>query len=151
MTVRSSTPGARSVGERVQPRGLADRRIVQNPEAPPRRHELRQHLQPLCIKLGDQQTDAGDVAAGLGQARDQPGGDEVVGTGQDRDRARRRLRRARGRLTLRDDNARLVPDQRRRQLGKPRWIALGEAEIEADGAAIDIAERGQRLAKPPRR
>ena len=38
-----------------------------------------------------------------------------------------------------DDNARLVPDQLRRHLGQPLVIALGEAVIEADGAAIDIA------------
>src|SRR2546421_658351 len=39
----------------------------------------------------------------------------------------------------------------KRHLGEPRGFALGEAEIEADGAAIDIAERRERLAKRPRR
>jgi hypothetical protein len=36
-------------------------------------------------------------------------------------------------------------------LPKPPGIALGQAKIEADGAAVDITECGQRVAKHPRR
>ena len=55
---------------------------------------------------------------------------------------------ARGRLTLGDDNARLVPDQRRCYLGETPGIALCEAEIEADVAAIEEPERRQRIPDP---
>ena len=61
------------------------------------RHQLHQDLQPLAVEFGRQEADAGQVSAGMGERRDQPASDHVVGRGDQRDRPGRRLcRRYRG-------------------------------------------------------
>ena len=68
----------------------------------------------------------------------------------DRDRARRLLRRADCRSAEGEDDARLRPDQRLGELRQPLDMALGEPDLDADVAAIDQPERRQRVPEPGR-
>jgi hypothetical protein len=85
---------------------------------------------------------------GLGQAGNKPGGDEVAGIPDDRDRARRLLRRADCGVAKGEDDARLRLDQRFGELRQPLNMAPGEPDLDADVAAIDQPERRQRSLEP---
>jgi hypothetical protein len=118
-------------------------------EASSRGHDLLQDLQALGVELGVEHADPGGVAAGFGQAANQPGGEQVAER-DDRYCARRPLRRADCRNAEGEDDARLHLDERLGELGQPFGMALGVPELEADVAAIDQPERRQCVLEPGR-
>ena len=137
------------VGEQLRSRRRAGC-IAEDGEARARGCDLLQELKPLRVELASEDTNPGGVAAGLGQAVDQPGGDDVVNYRDDRDRVRRLLGRAHRRIAGGDDNARLLADQRLREFRESLGMSLGELELDADVAVIDLPERRQGAPKDSR-
>jgi len=119
---------------------------------PKRRHmresgnDILEQLQPPCRQLRPEKAGAGDVAARLGQAVDQPVGNGVAhGDRNNRDRARRLLRRARRRCRECDDHIHSGAGQFCGQLAKPLRSPFCIAALEDQVAAFRVAKLMQPL------
>jgi hypothetical protein len=107
-----------------------------------RRHSLLQQRQPLTGDLrGDIDGQAGDVAPGAGQARDEPCAHRIRGERHDdRDGGRRSSGEGDRVVTPRHDGIDVQLDKLRHQGRQSVDLAVGESVIEPDVPPFDVAE-----------
>ena len=128
------------------------RTVVHEEDARPghRRRCLLEKRQTLRHKLGIEEGQSGHVAAGMGEAVDDAGGDDIAGCCHD---DRNRPRRAPGGEhsgPVGHDEIDLELDQLGCEAREPRFIFLGRAEFDTEVFALDIPEIAQRLQKSGR-
>src|SRR5262245_27061392 len=129
---------------------LADRigRVDEHRDTRGRGQQLAQEFQPLCCQLGRENTDAGEVAARPGEARNKTNADRVItGYEDDWDCRRCRLGCEYGRGSDRNDHGNLAANEISRQLRQPIKFILGPSEYDRYILGLDIAGLSQALAK----
>src|SRR5262245_13581630 len=106
----------------------------------------RKELEALAGKIGGQNRQAGDVAAGSRKAGDEAGADGISHhRGHDRNDRRSLLGRDDRRGCIGDNDIDLEPDELRRDLRHVLAAAFRPAILDRDGAAFDPPELAQPL------
>jgi hypothetical protein len=114
-------------------------RVHEDARAGQARQRFLQDLQPLGGQVRPEEGRAGDVAAGSGQARHDPGLDRVADDcHDDRHDRRRPLGRQRGRGALGDDDVGLELDEFRGQGGQALVLAVGPPVVDRDVLPLDV-------------
>jgi hypothetical protein len=145
-------PSPQRLRRRLQIPGISLRvgigRIHQQAEHHSGRHGLAHQFQPFGSQHVHEIGHAGDVAARPAETPHQSNFDGVLADHEDdRNRARRSLRRQCGWQRLRGNDARLPADQVEYQTGQPVDLAVRPAGFEGHVAAIGDAPFVQALAK----
>ena len=111
------------------------------------RHGFRQDLQPLAVKLGRKQADAGDVAARLCQRGDKAFADQILAHAIERDGTGRGLKHAQIGLGTAEDHLGLGLHQRCRAFGDllgSDAVGAGDDQVLAfdEAVAAQLVEEG---------
>ena len=125
-------------------------RIGQSNQATRRGQHLPGQFDAFACHFGAHVGNSGDIATRPGEARDQSGFDRISGHRHDnRNVARRLLRRPRCRREPGHDHIDFEPHQLRRQIGQPACLAFIRAELVSDVSPLEVTELAHRLAKQP--
>jgi hypothetical protein len=113
------------------------------------RNRFQECLDRSCANLNPLSGDAGDVAAGLGEAGDEPGGHRVTGNHDDGHGLGRLLCGHRRRRVRSDDGVHVEADEIGHESTKPLALALGGAGLDDEVLSLDPAEVAEPLPEPP--
>ena len=124
-------------------------RVHEHRDGRGRGNEIVQQSQTLLGQLRGEDVDSGRIAAGSGEAGDEPQLDRIgAGVEHDGDRCGRGLDRSSGSFAAdRDDDGDLAANEIGRQRRHPLILALGPAVLDRDVAALDEASFLQALAE----
>src|SRR5262249_2294251 len=130
-------------------------RIDQDGQASRAGRQLTQQLQPLRRQINCEKSDAGEVAARPGEARDQTAPGRIVPDRKDDGdcRGRRLGRECTQRASACDDHGDVAADQFARQRRQPVQFVVSPAVFDREVLALDIAgvlEALAESAQPPR-
>ena len=125
-------------------------RIGQSNQATRRGQHLPGQFDAFACHFGAHVGNSGDIATRPGEARDQSGFDRISGHRHDnRNVARRLLRRPRCRREPGHDHIDFEAHQLRRQFGKAVRLSVIRPELEAYGLSLHVTQLAHRLSKNP--
>ena len=124
-------------------------RVPEDRDSPGPGQDLSNQLQPFGGQVRQIEDEAGKIAAGPANARNETIGDRVVFeiVADDRDRSRRDDRRSHGLGAARVENVDVEPHELRREARQHVDLGFGPSVLEGEVPALGIAERAQSLSK----